>query len=90
MADYALIDGYLDSLRTAVRWRRDLDDLVAELEDHLYSAVEQFEARGIESRLAQQRTLERFGDPDVLATAFASTPQGGFAVPTTFSAGICR
>ena len=38
MADYALIDGYLDSLRTAVRWRRDLDDLVAELEDHLYSA----------------------------------------------------
>jgi hypothetical protein len=85
MAQYILIDGYLDSLRTSVRWRRDHDDIVAEVEDHLYSAVEQSEARGIDSMLAQQHTLERFGDPDVLATAFASTPQGGLAVPTQFT-----
>jgi hypothetical protein len=85
VANYALIDGYLDSLRTSVRWRRDLDDLVAELEDHLYSAVEHFVARGTEPELAQQRTLERFGDPDLLATAFASTPKGGLAVPTQFT-----
>jgi len=85
MAQYILIDGYLGSLRTSVRWRRDHDDLVAEMEDHLYSAVEQSEARGTDTMLAQQRTLERFGDPDVLATAFASTPTGGLAVPTEFT-----
>ena len=82
MAEYAMIDGYLDSLRTSVRWRRDLDDLVAELGDHLYSSAEQFEARGTESEVAQRRTLERFGDADELAIAFASTPKGGLSVPT--------
>lgn len=85
MAQYLLIDSYLDSFRTSMRWRRDHDDLVAEMQDHLYSAVEQSEARGTDAMLAQQRTLERFGDPDVLATAFASTPQGGLAVPTEFT-----
>ena len=40
MARYALIDGYLDTMRTEIRWRRDLDDLVSEMEDHLYSTVE--------------------------------------------------
>lgn len=85
MAQYLLIDSYLDSFRTSMRWRREHDDLVAEMQDHLYSAVEQSEARGTDAMLAQQRTLERFGDPDVLATAFASTPQGGLAVPTEFT-----
>lgn len=85
MAEYALIDGYLESLRASVHWRRDVDDLVAEVEDHLYSAVERFVARGTDLHLAQRRTLERFGDPDLLAAAFASTPRGGIAVPTKFT-----
>jgi hypothetical protein len=34
---------------------------------------------------AQQRTLDEFGDPKVLAVAFASTPTGGIAMPTTFT-----
>ncbi len=85
MAEYALIDGYLDALRTQVRWRRDVEDLVAEVEDHLYSTVERFEARGTDRKLAQRQTLERFGDPDLMAEAFASTPRGGIAVPTKFT-----
>ena len=90
MANYALIDGYLDSLRSSMRWRRDLDDIVAEIEDHLISATERFETRGTGHVAAQQRTLEQFGDPQVLAVAFASTPTGGIEVPTTFtkSAGL--
>lgn len=83
MANYALIDGYLESLRSSIRWRRDLDDVIAEIEDHLISATERFEARGSEHLAAQQRTLDEFGDPKVLAVAFASTPTGGIAVPTT-------
>ncbi len=85
MAEYVLIDGYLDTMRTRVRWRRDVDDLVAEMEDHLYSTVERFEARGTDTQLAQRKTLDRFGDPDLMADAFASTPRGGIAVPTKFT-----
>ena len=85
MAEYVLIDGYVDTLRTRVRWRRDVDDLVAEVEDHLYSTVERLEATGTDTQLAQRKTLDRFGDPDLMADAFASTPRGGIAVPTKFS-----
>jgi hypothetical protein len=85
VAEYVLIDGYLDAFRTQVRWRKDVEDLVAEVEDHLYSTVERFEARGTDAQLAQRQTLERFGDPDLMADAFASTPRGGIAVPTKFT-----
>jgi hypothetical protein len=64
--------------------------VIAEIEDHLISATESFEARGSDRVNAQQRTLDEFGDPKVLAVAFASTPTGGIAVPSTFtkSAGV--
>jgi hypothetical protein len=85
VARYALIDGYLDSMRSSIRWRRDLDDLVAEMEDHLYSTTEQMLARGTDVVDAQRATLARFGDPKVLAAAYASNHRGGIAVPTTFT-----
>jgi hypothetical protein len=85
MARYGLIDGYLDTMRTEIRWRRDLDDVVSEMEDHLYSTVEVLLASGVESQSAQRATLDRFGEPDVLKAVYASTPTGGIAVPTTFT-----
>jgi hypothetical protein len=85
VARYSLIDGYLDTMRTEIRWRRDLDDLVSEMEDHLYTAVESMVSRGIETDAAQRTTLTRFGEPDVLAAVYASTDTGGLAVPTTFT-----
>jgi hypothetical protein len=85
VARYALIDGYLDTMRTNIRWRRDLDDLVSEMEDHLYSTVEFMVSTGIETDAAQRTTLVRFGEPDVLAAVYASTDTGGLAVPTTFT-----
>jgi hypothetical protein len=85
MARYGLIDGYLDTMRTEIRWRRDLDDVVSEMEDHLYSTVEGLLASGAEPQAAQRATLDRFGEPDVLKAVYASTPTGGIAVPTTFT-----
>ena len=85
MARYTLIEGYLDTMRTNIRWRRDLDDLVCEMEDHLYSAVEFMVSRGVEPEAAQRTTLTRFGEPDVLTAVYASTDSGGLAVPTTFT-----
>lgn len=85
MAHYALIDGYLDTMRSEIRWRDDLDDVVSEMEDHLYSTVEHLVRRGFESDAAQRTTLDRFGEPTVLAVVYASTPTGGLAVPTQFT-----
>ena len=85
MARYTLIDGYLNTVRTEIRWRRDIDDLVAEMEDHLYTTVDHMLARGHEPDTAQQATLDRFGDPQLMAVAYASTPTGGMAVPTQFT-----
>jgi hypothetical protein len=82
MARYGLIDGYLDTMRTEIRWRRDLDEIVSEMEDHLYSTVEGLLASGVEPQAAQRATLDRFGEPDVLKAVYASTPTGGIAVPT--------
>lgn len=85
MARYALIDGYLATMRSRIRWRADLDDLVAEMEDHLYSTTEGMCARGFDGLDAQRATLERFGDPDLVQTAYASTQRGGLAMPTAFT-----
>jgi hypothetical protein len=82
VAHYALIDGYLDTMRSEIRWRKDLDDLVSEMEDHLYSTVEHLVARGFEPSIAQRTTLDRFGEPKVLAAVYASSKSGGIAVPT--------
>ncbi len=85
MARYALIDGYLEAMRSRIRWRSDLDDLVAEMEDHLYSTTEGLCARGFDHVAAQRATLDRFGDPAVLQAAYASNHRGGIAMPTAFT-----
>lgn len=82
MARYALIDGYLESMRNEIRRQRDLDDVVAEMKDHLYSTVEHLLVRGVEPEVAQRTTLNRFGDPSTLAAVYASSNNGGISVPT--------
>lgn len=84
MAYYALIDGYLETVRVRSR-RHDVDDVLAELEDHLYSTVESLIVAGIDPGLAERQTLERFGDLDLMADSFASPIRGGPAVPTRFT-----
>ena len=85
MAGYALIDSHLEKVRAGLAHRADVAEVIAELEDHLYSAAERAEADGAEVRAAQEATLARFGDPGVVATAFATNARGGVAVPTSFT-----
>lgn len=85
MARYILIDEYLVALRDRLAWRHDADDIVAEAEDHLRSAVAVADSTHGDLLAVQRRVLERFGDPAVLAHAFASTPEGGIAMPTEFT-----
>ncbi len=85
MASYQLIDDYLAGLRRRMAWRADVDDVIAEAEDHLRSALELRIAAGEAAGAAQQAVLARFGDPTTVATAFAATGTGGLAVPTRFT-----
>lgn len=82
MAGYELIDAYLESLGSHMVWHRDRHEVDVELRDHLYSAVEAAERSRAGSGDAQRQVLDRFGDPAVVALAFASTGSRGVALPT--------
>lgn len=82
MADHFLIDRYLAAVSRRLAWHPKKDDLVAEMEDHLYSTVADLHARGLAANEAEEATLQRFGDPEVVAVAFATSPSGSLALPT--------
>ncbi len=82
MAGYDLIDRYLGALRARIRWRPEADEIIDELRDHLYSAMDDAAGDTSDETAEQRRLLERFGDEQQVATALATTPLGGVAVPT--------
>ncbi len=85
MAQYALIDAYLDSLSDRLSHRRDALDLRDEVADHLYQSVEISTAEGIEEESAERMTLDRFGDPHLVAALLAAVPQKGIDMISTLS-----
>lgn len=85
MANYDLIDNYLATLCSRLRWRGETDDIDSELRDHLYTAAESLEADGLDRRSAQLQVLDRFGEPDAVSAAFAASGTTGLAVPTEFT-----
>lgn len=87
MAGYELIDAHVASLARGMAWRPDNDDILAELTDHLYSAVEGLEAGGMDTDAAQHQVLARFGNPGQVVTAFGTSGVDGLALPTRFTVG---
>lgn len=85
MAEPDLIEAYLSHLHRCLRFRHDADDVVAEAEDHVREAVERLCRSGADPIAAQRITLERFGDPVVVARALSVTAHGGIAMPTAFT-----
>lgn len=85
MAEPDLIADYLRSLRDCLRWRSDAADLVDEAEDHLRLSAERLARECGDPLEAQRLTLTRFGDPTVVALAFATAPTGGVVMPTQFT-----
>ncbi|MFW2381683.1 MAG: permease prefix domain 1-containing protein [Acidimicrobiales bacterium] len=88
MAGYNLIDNYLESLRSQLRWRGETDDIDSEIRDHLYTAAERLEAQGMSRPAAEATVLKRFGEPAVVSSAFAANGTTGLAVPTHFTQSI--
>lgn len=85
MASYNLINDYLATLRSHLRWRGEGDDVDSELRDHLYTSAEALESEGVDRRSAQRQVLEQFGEPAVVSAAFAASGTKGLAVPTHFT-----
>lgn len=85
MAEYALIDAYLESLGEQLTHRRDALDLRDEIADHLYLSVETSTARGVDVSQAERTTLDRFGEPHLVAALLAAVPQKGIDMISTLS-----
>jgi hypothetical protein len=80
MSSHDMIDSYLVELRAALQGHPHVDDLVAEAADHLVECTGRLESTGHDRSTAQALALERYGDPSVVARAFAKA--GGIAMPT--------
>lgn len=85
MAGYQMIDAYLIELRRRLFWSPDVDDAMAEAEDHLLCAVESLIESGAGRDEAQHAVLSRFGPTTTVAAAHAATSSGGVAMPTKFT-----
>ncbi len=77
MADYALIDNYLDVVTHHLSHRPDHDNLRDELADHLLESTDRAREQGMDGDSAQRQTLERFGDPSTVAALLAEVPTKG-------------
>ena len=85
MAADSLIDAYVSAFDRRVRSRRDRQDLVDEVADHLHSASERLESLGIDRETAQRRALARFGEPRLVASLLTAVPSRGSIVSLFFA-----
>jgi hypothetical protein len=90
MAEYALIDSYLEVVSRRLEHRSDAVDLRDELADHLLESTDRARARGLDRESAQRSTLDRFGDPHIVAGMLAAVPTKGIDMVHTLgrSAGV--
>ncbi len=80
-----MIAAYLARLRRATSGLEDGDDIVAEAEDHLVSAVEAGIARGLGREEAEAEALRRYGDAAAVGQSFVEEAKRGGAVSTTLT-----
>jgi hypothetical protein len=79
-----LIAVYLAELRCDLRRRRDVEDVVAEVEDHLREVAAWHVERGMDPSTAQRHALGQFGTSTLVARAFEQQDRGrGIAMPTS-------
>ncbi|MBI4882919.1 MAG: hypothetical protein HY826_02555 [Actinobacteria bacterium] len=85
MAEPGLIAAYLTELRYSTSKLPDLDDIVAEVEDHLLMTVAANIARGQTPAEAEAEALARFGSAELVARVFIEQEKRGGAVSTTLT-----
>lgn len=77
MADDSLIDAYLATMDRQLAHRRDAAELRDEIADHLHESVARFTTLGLDPHHAQRSTLDRFGEPHIVAALLSAVPTKG-------------
>lgn len=85
MSEPDLIACYLAELRRSLGDRPDLEDEVAEVEDHLRETTHRWELEGVGPDAAQRRTIDRFGESTLVARAYAVGDKGGIVMPSALT-----
>lgn len=85
MAEQDLISEYLMRMRALIGFRRDVDAIVAELEDHLRSDVERRRRGGLGELLAQRQSLDTLGEVAAVSRALCRSDGSGVALPSRLS-----
>ena len=85
MDELSVIEAYLTELRYSADRQPDIDDIVDEVADHLYTAVAAMVRSGVDPVDAQARVLARFGSAQLVARVFSEEAKRGGAVSTTLT-----
>ena len=85
MAEPGLIDSYLNELRYSLGKLADVDDVLAEIADHLHESVDGLVRAGASRPDAESQALARFGSPPLVARVYAEEAKRGGAVSTTLT-----
>ena len=85
--DYLLIKDYIFVFDEAVHTRSDAADLSDELHDHLIEATDQLRASGLDLETAQRTSLQRLGEPDLIARMISAVPAKGSLMYAFFTRG---
>jgi len=87
VAGYPLISDYLLAFDSAVPVRPDAADLRDELADHLIEAADRLRASGVGLEEAQRCSIDRFGEPAIIASIISAVPPKGSPMYTFFTRG---
>jgi hypothetical protein len=81
-----MIDDYLTDLRRRLRGVADVEDVLAEVDDHLQAAAADLvTSRHLDPDLAEQRAVSDYGSPAEVAVGFRRGARQGGAIPTRFT-----
>lgn len=82
MGEPGLIAAYLTELRYSLGKLADIEDVIAEVDDHLLTAVAHLVSGGMSRADAEAQAVARFGSPTLVARIYAEEAKRGAAVST--------
>ena len=85
MAESRLIEAYLTELRYSVAKLDDAAEIVEEVGDHLYTALEALTKEGVDVANAESQALGQFGSAALVSRVFNEEAKRGGAVSTTLT-----
>ena len=85
MAEPQLISAYVRELRYSLRTLRDVDDVVAEADDHLRETAAMLVLDGRSRAEAEQEAVARFGSASLVSKVFISEARMGAALATALT-----